>query len=382
MTEPSPDLRAALDDLAAEVTNVDLRERALRTSRRLRIRSAALAAAAVVALVGIGGFGALRTLPYFGATSFGPAGQPAPAEAPEPPGAGCAPVADERLVGLVDDRRIVIVDNIVPLARVALPDPALRAVNRVSAVLTQPRLIALNRATDVDNTAPEVAAQDFAAATRLTDGIERSGSGPLVVAAGYFHEHQTLAHLYRIALAAAGYDATVRQLHPTVGRAVWAPALDTGQVDVVPEYAGSLTEYLNQRLNGADAPKLASADLAQTVANLTQLARRAGWRTGVPAEAANQPGFAVPKRLADRYGLTTMSEFAARCSGPATVMGGPPDCVKGEFCPAGLEGSYGLAVGRYVALDLGGPETRAALVGGRLTLGVVFTSTPALDPAT
>src|SRR3712207_8478361 len=56
-------------------------------------------------------------------------------------------------------------------------------------------------------------------------------------------------------------------------------------VTVVPEYVGTLTEFLNKAANGADAPAKASADLDATVTELTTLGEGAGLVFGTPARS-------------------------------------------------------------------------------------------------
>lgn len=44
------------------------------------------------------------------------------------------------------------------------------------------------------------------------------------------------------------------------------------------------------------------------------------------------------------------------------------------FCGQGLKQTYGIKVGRFVPLDAGGPETKNALTGGSISIGLVFSS--------
>ena len=71
-----------------------------------------------------------------------------------------------------------------------------------------------------------------------------------MVGAANFAESQTLAELYKIALTTAGFQATVLQ---STNREVYEPALEKGDISVFPEYAATLTEFLNQKANGKTA---------------------------------------------------------------------------------------------------------------------------------
>jgi osmoprotectant transport system substrate-binding protein len=161
-------------------------------------------------------------------------------------------------------------------------------------------------------------------------------------------------------------------------RELYEPDLEAGKVQVVPEYAGTFTEFLNKKVNGASATPIASGDAAKTGAALKDVGAKVGLQFGKLSEAADQNAFAVTKAFADKYGVKTLSEFAAKCSGAATVLGGPPECPQRPFCQPGLEQTYQLKAGRFASLDAGGPQTKTALKTGTISIGLVFSSDGAL----
>jgi osmoprotectant transport system substrate-binding protein len=304
----------------------------------------------------------------------GSSGTQAPASAAS--GAGCAPVADKQLVALTDDKKLQTADNVIPAINAKTNTPELVAtLDKVSAALDTTKLINLNKAVDVDRKTPKVTAEEFASSAQLTSGISKGAGGTVKIGVANFSENQTLGELYRIALTAAGYKATVQQIG---NREVYEPALEKGEVQVVPEYAGTLTEFLNTKVNGANAAPLASSDLDKTVTALKGLGEKVGLAFGTPSPAADQNTFAVTKALADQKGLTTLSDFAAKCSGQATVLGGPPECPQRPFCQPGLEKTYAIKFGSFSQLDAGGPLTKTALTTGKATIGLVFSSDSAL----
>ena len=288
--------------------------------------------------------------------------------------ASCEPMADDQLVVLDDDKQLQTVDNLIPAinAEVAT-DPMIEALNAVSASLTTDDLIALNQQTDLERkTSPNVA-QEYAQSSGLTQGLS-GGSGEVVIGAFNFSESQTVANLYAEALEAAGFDASVK----TVGnREVVEPALERGELDVVPEYAGTLTEFLNKAANGPNAEPKASSDLEATVQALSDLGQEAGLVFGEPSAAADQNAFAVTQAFAEEHGVSTLTELAEACEG-GLVLGGPPECPDRPFCQPGLEETYGLTFESFSALDPGGPLTKTALTEGKISLGLVFSSDAAL----
>lgn len=289
---------------------------------------------------------------------------------------GCAPVADDALVVLEDDLALQNTDNVIPAVNAEVADDALlAALDVVSAALDTEDLIALNRAVLVDRQTSRVAAEQYAEANGLTGSIEATQSGAITVGAADFAENQTLGELYRIVLEAAGYDATVQTLG---NRELYEPALEAGDIQVVPEYAATMADFLNGKVNGADAEPVSTPDLDETVGALRDLGAQVGIVFGTPSEAQDQNAFAVTRAFSETHGVTTLSELAEKCSGEATVLGGPPECPQRAKCQIGLEDVYDFRAGSFASLDAGGPQTKTALTTGVISVGLVFSSDPDL----
>jgi osmoprotectant transport system substrate-binding protein len=327
------------------------------------MRSTARAALGMV--VGLG----LATVGVAACGSAGSSGTQAPASVS---GQGCAPVKGDKLVVLTDDKKLQTADNIIPAINTKAASPALiAALDKVSDALTTEKLIALNKAVDVDRKTPEVAAKEFATTEKLTDGLAKGPGGAIKIGAANFSENQTLGNLYKIALDAAGYTATVQQIGK---REVYEPQLEKGDLSVVPEYAGTLTEFLNGKAGGPSASPRASGDVTATVTALKDLGGKVNLTFGKASAAADQNAFAVTQAFADQHGVKTLSDFAAKCSGKATILGGPAECPQRPFCQPGLEKTYGIQFGNFASLDAGGPQTKGALKNGTISIGLVFSS--------
>ncbi|AEB47634.1 substrate-binding region of abc-type glycine betaine transport system [Micromonospora maris AB-18-032] len=286
-------------------------------------------------------------------------------------GEGCAPVAGEQLIALTDDKALQNADNIIPAINTKVATPQLvAALDKVSAVLDTPKLVQLNKAVDVDRKSAQAAAQEFSAANGLADGVEKGSGGKITVGAGNFTESEIIAELYKIQLTAAGYQVTVQQIG---NRELYEPALEKGEIQVVPEYAATMAEFLKGKTGGGSDP-VSSPDVEKTVTALRGLGEQVGLSFGQPAPAQNQNAFAVTKEFAEKYGVRTLSELAAKCSGTATVLGGPPECQERPFCKPGLEQTYGLSVGSFSSLDQGGPLTKTGLRNGTISVGLVFST--------
>lgn len=301
---------------------------------------------------------------------------PAPAGSSATPGDAmaqeCLPVPGDTFTVLTDDKMLQNADNLIPAVNAeAASSAVLGALDAVSAVLTTDDLIQLNKAVDIDRQTSAEAAAAYVADNGIT--APETGSGPVVVGAANFSENITVAEIYAAVLAEAGFDTEVR----TIGnRETYLPALESGEIQVVPEYAATVTEYLNRDQNGAEAPAVASGDIDATVAALEPLAAAAGLTFGEASAAQDQNAFAVTTAFSDEYGVTSLSELAETCG--AISLGGPPECPERPFCQIGLEEQYGIEVAQFESLDAGGPLTKTAIQQGQVMVGLVFSSDGAL----
>jgi osmoprotectant transport system substrate-binding protein len=327
--------------------------------RRHLLLMAATATAAVVSIAGCGSAG-----------SSGTAAPPSSAA-----GAGCAPVEGKDLVVLTDDKNLQNTDNVLPAIYKKASSPQLiAALDKVSAALDTTKLIALNKAVDVDRKSSSAAATEFVTANNLTAGIQKGPGGKITVGAANFSESATLGAVYAQVLTSAGYTVKVQ----TIGnRELYEPALEKGQIDVVPEYAATLATFLQGKLDktGKDP---SSSDLTTTVTNLTALGAKVGLVFGQASQAQDQNAFAVTSAFSDKYGVKTLSDLAAKCSGAATVLGGPAECPQRPKCQEGLVSVYHFTAGSFSSLDSGGPLTKTALTTGKASVGLVFSSDSSL----
>ncbi|WP_084076995.1 glycine betaine ABC transporter substrate-binding protein [Demequina sp. NBRC 110057] len=281
----------------------------------------------------------------------------------------CLPVPGDQLVVLEDDLELQNSDNIIPaLNQEVASQDVLDVLAAVSGALDTPTLIELNKSVDIDRQTSEEVAEAWLDQAALSIS-ETGDDSTIVVGAANFSENITLAEIYADALDEAGYETEVREIG---NRETYLPALESGEIDIVPEYAATFAEFLDGDVENT----VASGDIAETVAALTPLAEEFGLVVGEPADAQDQNAFAVTQGFVDQYGVTTLSELAETCGG--IVLGGPPECPERPFCQPGLEGEYGIEVAEFRSLDAGGPLTKNAITTGEIALGLVFSSDGAL----
>ncbi|MFE3328300.1 ABC transporter substrate-binding protein [Streptomyces sp. NPDC059176] len=201
--------------------------------------------------------------------------------------------------------------------------------------------------------------------------------GSLVVGAAAFTESKVLAELYAQVLRGAGYDASVTTVK---NRELYEPSLEKGEIDVVPEYAATIAEFLNAKANGPKAPEekpVASSDAAATVAALEKLAGPRGLKVLAAGEAVDQNAFAVSKEFAEKNKLTTLSDLG-RSKLKVKVAAGD-ECEVRPFCAPGLKKTYGIDVAGVDPKGVGTPQAKQAVKDGEDHLVLTTTTDATLD---
>lgn len=180
------------------------------------------------------------------------------------------------------------------------------------------------------------------AVVALALGVSACGSsgnsGPSIrVGAAGFSESQILANMYADLLNKDGYNASVQSVQQ---RPVYIPAMQHGDIQVMPEYAATLTQFLNVQKNGQNAPNVTSSDITKTMAALTPLAGSDGLVPLQPTQAVDQNAFAVKTSFAQQHNLRTLSDLG-RLNQTFRLAAGD-DCAAQPFCQPGLLSTYGI----------------------------------------
>jgi osmoprotectant transport system substrate-binding protein len=193
----------------------------------------------------------------------------------------------------------------------------------------------------------------------------------IVIGSTNFEEQTIVANLYADVLHHAGYPVKVE---PSLGaRSVVVPALETGQIDLEPDYAGSLVNFLAG--NNATIPQ--SKTLKAAAKYLKSHLGHYGVTVLPAAPAIDTNVFAVTRQTASKYHLSTVASLKAHAS--QLVIGGPPECPTNEGCLKGLESVYGLHFASFKSLDEAGPISVAALKNGTVQVVELFSSNGAVQ---
>jgi len=203
-----------------------------------------------------------------------------------------------------------------------------------------------------------------------------SSAQSVTVATTNFSETKILANMYQLVLEKNGVKAPIKEL---TTREVIIPALESGEIQATPEYLGSLTEYLNKAANGPNAPQVATGNVDQTYAAAQKLATPKQLSLLTPSPAQDQNAFAVTAEFAGKNNIKTLSELSTWSQTNELTLGGPPECPTRPFCEPGLKQTYGMKIANFVPLDAGGPLTVQAITQGKVTTGLVFSSSGSIQ---
>ncbi|MFH9202331.1 ABC transporter substrate-binding protein [Streptomyces anulatus] len=201
--------------------------------------------------------------------------------------------------------------------------------------------------------------------------------GSLVVGSASFTESKVLAELYAQILGDAGYSTSITTVK---NRELYEPSLEKGEIDVVPEYAATIAEFLNAKVNGAEeaqAAPVASGDAAATVAALEKLAGPLGLKVLPAGKAVDQNAFAVSKEFAEKNKLTTLSDLGK--SKIKVKIAAGDECEVRPFCAPGLKKTYGIDVTGIDPKGVGTPQSKQAVRDGKVQLVLTTTTDAVLD---
>lgn len=245
----------------------------------------------------------------------------------------------------------------------------MRSIRLFTLLLTLAMLLVACAAGEGDPLAGGGTEADAGADTGATeDATAGGGGGTITVGSADFTEQLILANMYADVLENLGYTVERRlNLGP---REVIFPSVESGEIDLVPEYTGALNSFLT---GGEEAEDTSVEGLVAALEeNLPE-----GLVLLEPSGAEDQDGLAVTRETADEYGLATYSDLAEVAD--ELVAGGPPEEETRFTGLPGLEEVYGITFREFRPLDAGGSLTTEALNSGQIDVGRVFTTQGSIE---
>ena len=180
----------------------------------------------------------------------------------------------------------------------------------------------------------------------------------IVVGSQAYYSNEIIAEIYAQALESAGYE--VERKFQIGQRDAYLPELESGAVDLFPEYTGNLLQYYAPETMATQADEVYEELQGALPEGLTALAM---------SPATDQDSYNVTAEFAAENNLVSIADLAGI---DGLVLGGAPELEERPYGPTGLLETYGVVV----AFDATGDITVDALLEGVISLANVYSGDP------
>jgi osmoprotectant transport system substrate-binding protein len=192
-----------------------------------------------------------------------------------------------------------------------------------------------------------------------------SDADTIVVGSADFTEAEIVAEIYAQALEAK--DVKVEKKLRIGAREAYIPALEDGEIDLIPEYTGNLLLYFDKNAKATESGAVEDA-LDDALPDKLE--------TLEPAPAEDKDSYNVTKELSESEGITSIGDLAKL----GTVkVGANPEFETRPYGVPGLKSVYGVKNVEFTAIsDAGGPATIKALKDGDVDVANIYSTTPSI----
>jgi osmoprotectant transport system substrate-binding protein len=203
------------------------------------------------------------------------------------------------------------------------------------------------------------------ASTRPAAASPKASLPTIVIGNEGFTESYIMQDIYSDLLQHAGFKTSLLAQASST-RAIAIPALEKGSIDVLPDYAGSLTVYL------APKDQKQAGTISTALSTLNKLLKPKGAVVLPGTAGLDQNVFVVTDATKAKDHLSTISSITKYAKN--WVFGAPQECSTYYFCLPGLESVYGLKFKQVKTLDESGPLSVAALKSGSAEVVELFST--------
>ena len=191
-----------------------------------------------------------------------------------------------------------------------------------------------------------------------------NATGALVVGSQAYYSNEIIAELFAQAIETTGTQ--VERQYQIGQREVYMPELESGAIDVLPEYTGNLLQFYDK-----EAAAASPDEVAQALAEALPEALRA-----LPhAAATDQDSYTTTSAFAQENSLTSLADLAGVKD---LKIAANSEFETRPYGPEGLKKIYGADVSLVPVEDSGGPLTVKALVDGDVQLADIYSADPAI----
>ncbi|WP_309104507.1 ABC transporter substrate-binding protein [Microbacterium sp.] len=198
--------------------------------------------------------------------------------------------------------------------------------------------------------------------TPTDEGSGDGGGDTIVIGSQAYYSNEIIAEIYAQALENAGHEV---ERNFSIGqRDAYMPEIESGAIDLFPEYTGNLLEYLDDEAT-ATSPEDVYAALGEVLPD--------GLAALDYAEASDQDTYTVLKSFADEHGLTSISDLA-KVPTPVTI-GAAPEFEQRPYGPAAAKEVYGVDL----TFSATGETTLDSLLAGAIQVADIYSADPAFQ---
>ena len=197
-----------------------------------------------------------------------------------------------------------------------------------------------------------------------TEG-EKSATDTITVGSADFPEAEIIAEIYAQALEAK--DIKVEKKLKIGAREAYIPALENGEIDLLPEYTGNLLLYVDK-----DATATAPDDVVAALGD----ALPEGLEILETSEAEDKDSLNVTSEFSEKEGVKSIADLK-KIDG--LKVGGNPEFKERPYGVPGMEKVYGITGIEFTPIsDSGGPATLKALLDGKVDVANIYSTTPSI----
>ncbi|AWB91088.1 ABC transporter substrate-binding protein [Aeromicrobium chenweiae] len=198
-----------------------------------------------------------------------------------------------------------------------------------------------------------------------SDDSAKSAGDTITVGSAAFPENEIIAEIYAQALEAKGVK--VKKKLNIGAREVYIPALEKGEIDLLPEYSGNLLAYFDKDAT-ATSPEQVEDALEDALPKTLEVLDA--------APAQDKDSLNVTSEYAAKNNLKTIADLK---NVGDFKLGANPEFKERKYGIPGLESVYGLTDVEFVPIsDGGGPKTLKSLLDDDIQVADIYSTTPSI----
>jgi osmoprotectant transport system substrate-binding protein len=191
---------------------------------------------------------------------------------------------------------------------------------------------------------------------------DSGSSDTIVIGSQAYYSNEIIAEIYAQALENA--DFTVERQFNIGERDAYLPELESGAVDLFPEYTGNLLQFYDAETDATSSDDVYAALADALPEGLTVLDQ---------SPATDQDSYNVTAEFAESNDLTSIADLASVTT--PLILGGNAELAERPYGPTGLKDRYNVTV----QFSATGDTTVDDLIAGNVNIANVYSADPRIQ---